>query len=309
MTISKYNYSIITGVTGLLGSALAEQFIEDGKKVIGIGRQPKGFLSENVLNSNNFIFIQKDIKDLLEDDFEGYEIENIFHLASIVEYAGKDFNEYIKKSINLTTAIIELAQKLNIKTIIFSSTMGIAKSPESKEMIKETSPVSPMTHYTLAKYVSEKLLEIESLKNPDTKYISIRFPSILGKNHFGGIIHTLKENAIKNEDIELYGRGESLRNIIYIDDAVDIMIEAAKFASKLNSYELFLAGSSNSLSVKEIAQKLVELTGSKSKIILSDKPLRNKANDLIDISKAKKILGYSPLTIEEGVKKYIKELN
>lgn len=301
-------YSIITGVTGFLGSSLANALVNEGEKVIGIGRTTKGFLSESILNNEKFILLNKDIKDLSAKDFEKHNIKNVFHLASIVEYAGKDFYDYVEKSINLTSKMISLAEDLNAKSLICVSTMGVAHTSSPKELLNETTPISPTTNYTLAKYVGEKLMEFASIKNSATKFISVRFPSILGRETAGGIIHTLKQDAINGVDIELYGRGESLRNIIYIDDAVDIMIKASKNLGKLNDYELFIAGSNNSISVAQIAQKLVELTKSTSKIILSDKPLKNVANDILDLSKAKNILNFNPMTVEQGLEKYIKEL-
>ena len=242
-------YLMITGVTGVLGSALAERLVKEGRNVIGIGRKSKGFLSDFILNSGKFVFIQKNIKELSEDDFKNYKIENIFHLASIIEYAGKEvleFGEYIEKSVNLTLKVLSLAKKLQVKSVVYSSTMGVMGVPPEGEGLNETTPISPMSNYNLAKYISEKLLELESIKNQSAKYITIRFPSILGKHNSEGIVFTLKENAIKNEDIELYGRGKYLRNIIYIDDAVDIMIKAVQNINELNNYELFMVGSSNS---------------------------------------------------------------
>lgn len=305
-------YSIITGVTGVLGSALAENLISKGKRVIGIGRKSKGFLSDAVLNNKDFIFIQKDIKDISKADFSNYKIENIFHLASIIEYSGKEvleFSDYIEKSINLTLYVIKLAEKLNVKIVIYSSTMGVLGSPSEDKSLNETTPVSPMSNYNLAKYISEKLLELESHKNNNIKYVTIRFPAILSKNNSEGIIYTLKEQGKNNEDIELWGSGEYLRNVIYIDDAVDIMIKSVQNVDKLNNYELFLAGSRNSLKVKDIAQKILNLTKSKSKIILSKKESKNNFNVILDLSKAKKLLKFKPMTLEEGLKKYIKEIN
>jgi len=303
-------HALITGVTGFLGSELAERLLKIDIGVVGVGRKKRGFLSDFVLNHENFIFIQKDINQLCEEDISDYGVEYIFHLASIVEYASMDYMDYMDymdSSISLFLKIINLYKNTqSTKSIIYSSTMGVVNGVE---LMNENSPVSPNTNYTLSKYTCEKLMEFESIKNKNMKFITIRFPSILGKNHHGGIVHTIKDSALKNEDVELYGRGEYIRNIIYIDDAIDIMIRTIQNLNILNNYELFLAGSKNSLSVKDIATNIIKLTNSKSNIILSNKQPINNFNSIVDISKAKTILDFNPLSIEDGLMKYIGELS
>ena len=123
-------------------------------------------------------------------------------------------------------------------------------------------------------------------KNRDLTCIALRFPAIYGKNHLGGIVHTLKEEAINNKKIELYGEGKYLRNILYVQDAVDAIVLALE--SNIQGYSLFNIGAKSSLSVLEIAQELIKLLDSESKIELSQKISPNNFNAFLDISKAKK---------------------
>ncbi len=299
---------LVTGASGFLGSQLCEDLLSLNKTVVAIGRKPKksgkiGFLNQKCIGDKNFYYIECDLNSLDIEKLKKFDINAIFHLASIVEYAGNDYYDYYDYCIKLSLKVVEIAEKLNICKIIHSSTMSIIG--KAKNTIDETTSVCPMSNYALAKFSSEKLFEFATFKHRNLICINIRFPAIFGKNHLGGIIHTFKELALKNEDIELFGEGKYLRNAMYVKDATKLLAKTLNY----NKSNLFCAGSKDTLSTKEIAKIIIKLSSSKSKIILSKKTSPNPFDATINTKKIQKELNFTPMSLEEGLALYLKDLN
>ncbi len=139
------------------------------------------------------------------------------------------------------------------------------------------------------------------------EYLEYTITPTLNLIDFGGIVYELAYNALENKDIELFGRGRILRNIIHIKDAIQALILALK-AQNLKPYELFVIGSKGSQTTHTIAQTLIHALHSPSKIILSDKPSPNPFNSALDCTKAQNLLSFSPPSITDGLQKYANEL-
>lgn len=298
---------LLTGCTGFLGSELCKTLLELGHQVVGIGRKKYGFLDPEILKNQNFHFLSLELKNITSADLSGFSFDACIHLASMVEYASHDYHDYHDYTIIPVLNLISLTQELKIPKVIFSSTLSVIGKAQSKDQeVNENSCINPMSNYGLSKYLCEKLFEIATLKNPDLSCIALRFPAIFGKNHLGGLVHTLKENAINNEEIELFGKGQYLRNILYVEDAIKAILLSLE--ADLKGYELFVIGSEKSISVLEIAQELIKLTHSQSQIILSDKQSPNPFDAKIDISKAKNKLGFQPMPLSISLQSYIQSL-
>lgn len=295
---------LLTGCTGFLGSALCKTLLQLGHQVIGIGRRKYGFLDTAILKNQDFHFLSIELKNITSSDLAGFSFDACIHLASMVEYASHDYHDY---TIIPVLNLISLAQELKIPKIIFSSTLSvIGKAQNKDEEVNENSCVNPMSNYGLSKYLCEKLFEIATLKDPSFSCIALRFPAIFGKNHLGGLVHTLKENVINHKEIELFGKGQYLRNILYVDDAIKAILLSLE--ADLKGYELFVIGSEKSISVLEIAQELIKLTHSQSQIILSDKQSPNPFDAKINISKAQDKLGFKPMPLNSSLQSYIQSL-
>lgn len=297
---------LVIGASGFLGSVLCEELLKQKHNVIGVGRKEKGFLPDEVIENENFLYLKCDINNIKKEYLKNAKIEAIFHLASLVEYASSDYSDYSENTIKTTLNVVKLCKEIKAKQIIYSSTLGLIT--KEHDIVNENTQISPNSNYGLAKYTCEKLLEFETKKDLGIQMTCIRFPAIFGKNHLGGIVHTLKEAALKNEDIELYDRGIYKRNIIYSKEAARIMILANTKIKNLNKFEIFTAGSKNSLSLLDITKKIIKLTNSNSKIILSEKKAPNSFDSFLDLQKAENILNFKPISIDEGLVEYIKEL-
>jgi nucleoside-diphosphate-sugar epimerase len=192
--------------------------------------------------------------------------------------------------------------------VIFSSTCSIFRKDRRTKYINENTPSLPQNHYTLTKYAAERLLESE-LKTTKIKAVVIRFPSLFGKNHLGGLVHTYYQFSKRGKEIEVFNRGETYRNLLYVRDAVDVLLRAVDNIDRLKPFELFVCGSSDSLKTAEVARLIKDLTASRSKIVLSRNCQSLNQDIFIDLSKTRRTLKFRPLSIREGLKLYVEEMN
>ena len=124
----------------------------------------------------------------------------------------------------------------------------------------------PKNFYGLSKVLAENFLRISN-NNFDQVSI-IRFPSVIGFNHQAGIVHDFRTWAENHEDIELFDLGETYRNVIHVDDAVNSIMKVIETQTKqLARFEIFNAGSLNSITMYELAKLIITLTDSNSRII------------------------------------------
>jgi hypothetical protein len=289
---------LIIGGSGFVGSNLTKHLLSKKLNVIVYIHQNFGFL-------DNFENISlKYIRNFEELASEKEQIDCIYHCASIIRSKRQAFEYFYESNVRLTLEVISLVKKLNIKQLVYVSTASIFSGPEKAEIFNEDSIPNPSSYYGLTKYISEKILYTE-FKNTDIKVSIVRFPSIFGRNNLDGIVKLFYDNAISHKDIELFSLGQRLRNLIYIDSVVDVLYKIYRNIKKLTGYEIFMAGSSNSLKLVEIANEIITLTESDSKIILTEKTLSYDFDVIIDIAKAQKLLDFKPFSIEEGLKKYV----
>ncbi|MGJ0365528.1 NAD-dependent epimerase/dehydratase family protein [Aliarcobacter cryaerophilus] len=292
---------LIIGGSGFVGSSLVNYLLSKNLKVFVYIHNSFGFLEG--IEHNNL----KYIKNFNELFFEKVEINTIYHAGSKLPSGVKTYEEFYKSNVELTLKIIDLAKKLNVKQFIYLSTGSIFSKLEKNTIFNEDITPNPSNYYGLTKYISEKLLSIEFEKT-DIQVSIIRFPSIFGKNDSEGIVKLFHNKSINNENIELYSRGERYRNLIYIDSVVDILYKAYENVQKLSKYEIFMAGSSNSLKLIDVAKEIIKLTNSNSKIVLVDKFPPSDFDVIIDTTKVQKLLNFKPLKIEDGLKKYIEDM-
>ncbi len=305
---------LVTGVTGFLGSVLAEKLISEGYSVIGIGQRKYGLLTEPVINHDSFTFIQNDLENLNFNELSDYRIDGILHLANrgFVDSQGNvnkeiGYEEIYNVNVKSTRKLIEFAKYKSINFLLFASSVSVfGKQPEDSVINESTCP-TPLDYYGLTKYNAERLVEIE-LTETTTKGIIHRFPLIFGKNHLGGLVYNFYKLAASNEPIVIFGKGDAYRCPIYINDAISFILKSIEHVDDLNSFEIFSSGSSNSMKIVDIAKTVICLTSSKSEINFADRPFSLDWNMKIDVSKACDKLRHNPLSIEEGLKLYFKEL-
>lgn len=292
---------LVFGGTGFVGSALVKKLLLEGLIVLVYQHNKKGFL-ENYHHENLIYFSTFD-----DDILENYKISAVFHLASMISSQKNSYYEFDDVNVKLTLEIISLVKRLKIGQFIYSSTCSLFTKPKEPVIFDENSIPNPLSYYAITKFIAEKILAVE-LNGDETQVSIIRFPSIFGKNESTGIIHTFLTLANQGKNIEVFSEGKRFRNLVYIDSAVEILYQTYLNKVNLKSYELFLSGSSDSMKMIDIAHLIGKITNSKSQVIPVNKFPPSDFDVFINTSKAQKLLNYKPLSIEEGLVKYIKDI-
>jgi len=297
---------LVTGGTGFLGSHLCEKLLEIGNYVICIDNNFTGSMENiNHLRGNpNFEFIRHDVtKDIY------LEIDEIYHLACPASPKDYQYNaiKTIKTNILGTLNICGLAKRTKAKVLLTSTSeiYGDPKvSPQNEDYWGNVNPVGIRSCYDEGKRLAETLM-IEYHRNcgVDTRIARIfnTYGPRLNKND-GRVISNFIVQALENKPITIYGDGSQTRSFCYVDDLIDGLIKLMN-----SDYNLPInLGNPNEISIKEIAEIIINLTDTKSQIsymsLPSDDPVRRNP----DITRAKTIIGWEPKTeLKEGIKKTI----
>lgn len=281
---------VVTGATGFLGGALAEQLLEQGYDIIPIGRTPSKNISKKLLN-------RLVICDLATDDLqEDVEADVVIHLAGVQHSQSNQWADYYLNNVETLKPLLSITKK----HFVYISTGSVYGSNGTE---------NPENYYGLSKLICEKLLKIESANEDAVKITILRFPEIFGVNRQGGVVQEFLSSALADKEIVLYSEGRLFRNFLYVDDAVNSIITLLHSLDTLDRFECFDVGSRDSIRLLELAQRIVRNVGSKSKISLSSKKARYNSDFFFEGSHALSKFGYEATRIRDSIDKYLRKLD
>jgi dTDP-glucose 4,6-dehydratase len=298
---------LITGGAGFIGSNLADYFLERGHSVICIDNLITGSISNIAhLTNKDFRFINLDVTNYIYIDDE---IDYILHFASPaspIDYLELPIQTLKVGSLG-THKALGLA-KAKKATFLLASTSEIYGDPllhpQREDYWGNVNPVGPRGVYDEAKRFAEALtMAYYRYHGVDTKIARIfnTYGPRMRLND-GRAIPTFISQALKNEDITVYGDGNQTRSFCYIDDLVEGIYRL--LMSGIN--EPINLGNPHEMTVFELAEKIKALTGSSSKIINKPLPEDDPKVRQPDIAKAQKQLGWKPnVNLQEGLEKTI----
>ena len=288
---------VITGGAGFIGSNLCHRLYNENNKIICIDNLLTGNIKniEDLINKENFEFINHDIIEPLYLDFNIDEIYNLACPASPEKYQ-KDPINTLKVNFIGVMNLLELAKEKQAKFLQSSTSEVYGEpqiSPQNEEYRGNVNIIGIRSCYDEGKRVAETLvMEYHKQYNLDTKIVRIfnTYGPKMDKND-GRVVSNFINQALNNIDITIYGDGSQTRSFCYIDDNIDGLI---KLMNSNYNYPVNI-GNNYEITVKEIANIIIELTNSQSKIIYKDLPADDPTNRKPDISIANKILNWYPI--------------
>lgn len=307
--------ALLTGGAGFIGSHLAEKLLDQGWRVICLDNF-NGFYDPKIKEKNiiqavknpNYDLIRGDILDekLLNEIFSANRIQSIIHLAAIagVRQSLLGPSDYVDVDIKGTVNLLEKAKEYKIRQFVFassSSVYGINKKLPFSESDLVNLQASP---YAAAKVAAELFCQVHHHLYGISTTI-LRFFTVYGPRQRPEMaIHKFVRLIDQGDPIPMFGGGASQRDYTYIDDIIDGILRAI---DKNFDYEIFNLGNSNPIELS----KLIKLIGNNLSKEVKLNSVADQPGDVpmtyADISKAKKMLGYSPKTsIEQGIEKFIK---
>lgn len=301
---------LITGGAGFIGSHLCEKLLGLGHQVVCVDNFFTGS-EENVKHLQDkadFKFIKHDIVEPL---FLDEKIEQIYNLACPASPVHYQFNPIhtIKASTLGVINMLGLARKHKAR-ILQASTSEVygdpAVHPQTEEYRGNVNTIGPRACYDEGKRCAETLcFDYHRTHGIEIKIVRI-FNTYGPRMAFndGRVVSNFILQALKDEDITVYGNGKQTRSFCYVDDMVQGLIKMMNSEEKI-TVPVNL-GNPDEFTINELAEKIIELTGSKSKIVYQDLPVDDPKQRCPNISKAKKLLNWEPeIKLEEGLKKTI----
>ena len=299
---------VITGGSGFVGSYLCERLINDGHNLIVIDNLLTGS-RENIrdlMDNENFSFIEHDVQNHIEIE---NKVDYVLHFASAASpkaYTEHPVNTLKAGSIG-TLNTLGLAKKHNSQYLLASTSEVYGDpliSPQNEEYWGNVNPNGERSMYDEAKRFAEAAVATYS-RSYDIKAKIVRIFNTFGPRmqlNDGRVVTNFIFQALQNDNITIYGDGSQTRSFSYVEDTVDGIISLMQS----NEYDVFNIGNPNEITVLELAQKIIELTNSKSEIVFKSLPSDDPKQRKPDISKAKSKLGWEPkVNLEDGLIKTI----
>ena len=299
---------LVTGGAGFLGSHLCEELVNRGDDVICLDNFYTGSKKnvEHLLKNSNFEILRHDVT------FPLYvEVDQIFNLAcpaSPIHYQ-RDPVQTTKTSVHGAINLLGLAKRTGAR-IFQASTSEVYGDPEvhpqDESYWGRVNPVGIRSCYDEGKRCAETLFfDYWRQSKVDIKVARI-FNTYGPRMHpnDGRVVSNFIVQALSNKDITMYGSGEQTRSFCYVDDLVvgilKLMETSADVTGPIN------LGNPNEFTILQLAEKIIDLTQSKSKILFKSLPEDDPRQRQPDITKAEKILNWTPtVQLEQGLKKTI----
>ncbi len=308
--MKEFKTAVVTGGAGFLGSHLCDLLISKNYRVICVDNLFTGNIRniEHLQNKENFVFVEHDIINPLFLHTE--KIDEIFNLACPASPIHYQYNPVrtIKANTMGVINVLGLALKHNAR-ILQASTSEIygdpLEHPQKETYRGNVNTTGPRSCYDEGKRVAETLF-FDYHRQHKLEIRVIRIFNTYGTRMAvddGRVVSNFIIQALKNEPITIYGDGSQTRSFCYVSDEIDGIY---KLMQKDNFIGPVNIGNPDEFTVKELAEKVINLTESKSEIVYKDLPIDDPKVRKPDITLAKKELNWEPhIKLEEGLKKTI----
>jgi len=299
----KQRRALVTGGAGFLGSHLCGALLADGYTVLAVDNLLTGRTANlnHLRNEPRFEFRQLDICD----PFDCGEVDFIFHFASPASPV--DYSIHGIATLRVGSAgtfnALELARKYSAKYLISSTSECYGdplEHPQKETYWGNVNPIGPRSVYDESKRFSEAVtVAYRRYHKVETQIVRIfnTYGPRMQLND-GRVVPNFMKQALRGEDLTVYGDGKQTRSFCYVSDEIDGFIRMAK-SSEAGPVNI---GNPHEFTILECAERVLAVTGSKSRITFEALPQDDPKQRCPDISKARRLLGWEPkVQLEEGL--------
>ena len=298
---------LVTGGAGFLGSHLCERLLNDGHEVLCLDNYFTGRLQNvaHLRDNRNFELIRHDVTEPIL-----LEVDRIFNLACPASPVHYQFNpvKTIKTSVMGAINMLGLAKRVHAR-ILQASTSEVygdpAVHPQKEDYWGNVNPIGIRSCYDEGKRVAETLfMDYHRQNQVDIRIVRIfntYGPRMLQND--GRVVSNFIVQALKGEDLTIYGDGTQTRSFCYVDDLIEGFVRMMDQEEIIGPVNI---GNPGEFTMLELAHAVLEQTGSKSKIVYQPLPGDDPKMRRPDISLAKKALGWEPkVHLYDGLQKTI----
>jgi len=294
---------LVTGGAGFLGSHLCERLLSNGDEVVCLDNFFTGS-KDNVrplMKHDHFELIRHDIIHPIE-----IECDQIYNLACPASPVHYQFNPVrtIQANVLGVTNMLELAKRTKAR-ILQASTSEVygdpTVHPQKEDYWGNVNPIGPRSCYDEGKRVAETLMmDYHRQHNVDIRIARIfnTYGPRMAIND-GRVVSNFIIQALRGDEITIYGNGKQTRSFCYVDDMVEGLIKLMRVEGLTSPMNL---GNPNEFTILELAEKVTKLTGSKSKVVFKPLPQDDPVQRQPDINLAKSRLKWQPkIKLEDGL--------
>ena len=290
--------ALVTGAAGFIGSHLSEYLLEKGYSVVGMDNLLTGDVSNiEHLFGRNFVFVKHNVSDYIH---VSGPLDCILHFASPASPI-----DYLKLPI----------QTLKVGSLGTHNALGLAKAKGARILLASTSEVygDPLEHPQRESYwgnvnpvgprgvydEAKRFAEAMTMAYQRTHGVQTRIVRIFNtygprmRIEDGRAIPAFLSQALRNEDVTVFGDGSQTRSLCYIDDLVEGILRLA-FSEAVDPVNI---GNPEEMTIRKLAERIIALTGSKSRIVERTLPVDDPKVRQPDITRARTLLGWEPKEI------------
>lgn len=296
--------ALVTGGAGFLGSHLCDALLGEGYTVVAADNLLTGRRAnlEHLRNDSRFEFVELDINE----PFDCGRVDYVFHFAcpaSPVDYMTHGIPTLKTGSFG-TFHALEIARKYNAKYLVSSTSECYGdplEHPQKESYWGNVNPIGPRSVYDEAKRFTEAItMAYRRYHNVDTRIVRIfnTYGPRMQIND-GRVVPNFMKQAIRGEDLTVYGNGSQTRSFCYVSDEIDGFIRL----SRSTEFMPVNIGNPTEFTILECANAVLAVTGSKSAIRYEPLPTDDPKQRRPDITKARQLLGWEPkIGLEEGLR-------
>ncbi len=299
---------MVTGGAGFVGSHLCDRLLKEGNEVVCLDNYFTG-QKQNIVHLLNNPYFELIRHDVTMPFF--IEVDEIYNLACPASPVHYQYNaiKTIKTSVMGAVNMLGLAKRIRAR-ILQASTSEVYGDPQVHPQVEtywgHVNPIGDRACYDEGKRAAETLF-VNYHKQNNVKIKIVRIFNTYGPRmhpNDGRVVSNFIVQALQNKDITVYGDGQQTRSFQYVDDLVEGMIRL--MASREDFTGPVNIGNPNEFTILELAEKVIKLTGSKSKIVRMPLPANDPMQRRPDITLAKKELDWQPgIQLNEGLMKTI----
>ena len=304
---------IVTGGAGFIGSNIVDKLISLGHKVTVIDNFSSG-KEENLSQHKNNLsltIIRRDICDNLEDIFKKDKFDAVFHLAAIVSvpYSLEHPLETNDVNVRGTLNLLECCRKFGVKRFVLSSSCSVYGNQETLPLVETMNPM-PISPYALSKLIGEHYCRLYNavygLETISLRYFNVYGPRQNPAGNYACMIPKFIRMINSDQSPKINGDGKQTRDFIFVSDVAEANISALNTTNKSCFGDVFNIGTGGNLSVNDVTEKIISLSGKNISPIYGPAVIEPK-NALADNSKAKTILNWQPkFSFEQALKETYK---
>jgi len=300
---------LVTGGAGFIGSHLVEKLLERRYQVIVLDDLIKGKMENLAKVGQQIQFIQADIREenTVKNALNG--VNRVVHLAALVSVQESVEKPSLYYEVNTTSSLnlLQWSADAGVERFVYISSCAVYGDPKTSP-ISETHPLNPLSPYASSKMMAEGYCRMFS-KQKTLSTAVLRLFNVYGPRQgygqYSGVITQFMNRITQNQPPTIYDDGTQTRDFIYVEDVVEYIIRALE----TDTEEIFNIGSGRLTTINDLAELMLKIMG---KTELKPVHLPARKGDIrlsrADISKAEKILGYTPKTgLEEGLRKTLEK--